>query len=182
MIYRISINSSYSATLLLAACQNGLFSSSVSRKTAKRPPLTPFSSVFFTKKPAQTASSVQVFGLERPAPTTLFSVIFLYITFHISQLTSRISPARLLGRICNPATVNIRIFNPPIPSISLLSLRGSFALQMLIFGSAGLQIRRSGEAESHRFHGYHRWLRVAILAVCIVEGKFFTTTLLRLRR
>lgn len=79
LIYRISINSSYSATLLLAACQNGLFSSSVSRKTAKRPPLTPFSSVFFTKKPAQTASSVQVFGLKRPAPTTLF---FCHFSLH----------------------------------------------------------------------------------------------------
>ena len=37
------------------------------------------------------------------------------------------------------------------------------------------------EVETHRFHGYHRWLRVANLAVCIVEGKFFTTTPLRLR-
>ena len=45
-------------------------------------------------------------------------------------------PSRPFGWICNPAVLNIRIFNPDLAPF--------IALQMLIFNAVGLQIRLNG--------------------------------------
>ena len=47
-------------------------------------------------------------------------------------------PGLTLGRICNPTAASIRIFNP-----QNMNIGKETALQMLIFGAGGLQIRQS---------------------------------------